>query len=333
MKWFLPHSQDHRAQEHRLQGLCRGLSEALGAGVRGESALEEGLPGDTGVEKPAATRETRLPSLGREIPGGDSGNPLQYSCLENPVDRAEAYSEDCPLSRQDSTSAPSPPSRLAPHQKPPVHLLRASGCPVLRRFPRPESGDRRPTSSNSWESSVSSLKRRVETSVKVKQRCISCQTPARQSEDFPGASSAAGCHDVTGDLQRITLQLLNIAKSSIAVALSAHSDLMYLPWLMTVAWPAHPEDPYSAVTCIWVKPVVSELLRLFVPANIYIFFVQGKPGKDGEKGEKGSPVSISPWFLKNKLLLLLAYNCCCFLSHFRGFRAIRGIQDSQAERV
>ena len=27
-----------------------------------------------------------IPGLGR-IPGGGTGNPLQYSCLENPVDR------------------------------------------------------------------------------------------------------------------------------------------------------------------------------------------------------------------------------------------------------
>lgn len=38
-------------------------------------------------------------------------------------------------------------------------------------------------------------------------------------------------------------------------------------------------------------------------------------------------------FLKSKVLLLLAYNCCCFLSHFRGFRAIQGTQDSQVEKA
>ena len=35
------------------------------------------------------TQETRLQSLGQEglTTGGGNGNPLQYSCLENPMDR------------------------------------------------------------------------------------------------------------------------------------------------------------------------------------------------------------------------------------------------------
>ena len=33
------------------------------------------------------TQDTWLCSLGREIPGGGPGNPLQCSCLENPTDR------------------------------------------------------------------------------------------------------------------------------------------------------------------------------------------------------------------------------------------------------
>ena len=32
-------------------------------------------------------RETRVPSLGGKSPGGGQGNPLQYSSLENPMDR------------------------------------------------------------------------------------------------------------------------------------------------------------------------------------------------------------------------------------------------------
>ena len=33
-------------------------------------------------------QETRIPSLGRgRSPGGGHGDPLQYSCLENPMDR------------------------------------------------------------------------------------------------------------------------------------------------------------------------------------------------------------------------------------------------------
>ena len=33
-------------------------------------------------------QETQVQSLGREdLPGEENGNPLQYSCLENPMDR------------------------------------------------------------------------------------------------------------------------------------------------------------------------------------------------------------------------------------------------------
>ena len=32
-------------------------------------------------------QETGVWFLGREDPGGGNGNPLQYSCLENPMDR------------------------------------------------------------------------------------------------------------------------------------------------------------------------------------------------------------------------------------------------------
>ena len=39
------------------------------------------------VKNPANARDVGLiPESGR-FPGGGNGNPLQYSCLENPVDR------------------------------------------------------------------------------------------------------------------------------------------------------------------------------------------------------------------------------------------------------
>ena len=39
------------------------------------------------VKRPPALRETRVRSLGWEdSPGEGNGNPLQYSCLENPMD-------------------------------------------------------------------------------------------------------------------------------------------------------------------------------------------------------------------------------------------------------
>ena len=50
-----------------------------------------GFPGGSVVKNPAAnagdTRDMGLiPGLGRS-PGEGNGNPLQYSCLENPMDR------------------------------------------------------------------------------------------------------------------------------------------------------------------------------------------------------------------------------------------------------
>ena len=40
------------------------------------------------VKDPPAVQETRVPSLGWEdSPGGGHGNPLQYTCLENPIYR------------------------------------------------------------------------------------------------------------------------------------------------------------------------------------------------------------------------------------------------------
>ena len=49
-----------------------------------------GFPGGTSNKEPLANSEIRdmgsIPGLGRS-PGGGHGNPLQYSCLENPMDR------------------------------------------------------------------------------------------------------------------------------------------------------------------------------------------------------------------------------------------------------
>ena len=49
------------------------------------------FPGDASGKEPTCQRRRRkrhrfLPWVGK-IPGGGTGNPLQYSCLENPMDR------------------------------------------------------------------------------------------------------------------------------------------------------------------------------------------------------------------------------------------------------
>ena len=49
-----------------------------------------GLPGGSGARNLPAVQESRemqVQSLGLEDPQGGPGNPLQYSCLENPMDR------------------------------------------------------------------------------------------------------------------------------------------------------------------------------------------------------------------------------------------------------
>ena len=47
-----------------------------------------GFPGNSVVKNPLANAGDAgsIPGSGRS-PGGEHGNPLQYSCLENPMDR------------------------------------------------------------------------------------------------------------------------------------------------------------------------------------------------------------------------------------------------------
>ena len=47
-----------------------------------------GFPGDSVVRIHLLMQEKCVPSLGQEdSPGGGNGNPLQYSCMGNPMDR------------------------------------------------------------------------------------------------------------------------------------------------------------------------------------------------------------------------------------------------------
>ena len=54
--------------------------------------MRKGFPRDSGVENPPANAEDlgdagSVPGTERS-PGGENGNPFQYSCLENFMDRA-----------------------------------------------------------------------------------------------------------------------------------------------------------------------------------------------------------------------------------------------------
>ena len=46
------------------------------------------------VKNVSAMRETQVRSLDREDPGEGNGNPLQYSCLENSMDRGASRATD-----------------------------------------------------------------------------------------------------------------------------------------------------------------------------------------------------------------------------------------------
>ena len=53
---------------------------------------------------PASAGDIRVPRLGR-FPGGEHGNPLQYSCLENPMDRGASQATVHGVTESDTTEA------------------------------------------------------------------------------------------------------------------------------------------------------------------------------------------------------------------------------------
>ena len=77
-----------------------------------------------------------IPGLGR-APGGEHGNPLQCSCLENPMDRGAYRATVHGLAK--SRTRPSDPSTglcaitscLEPRSRVPTHWYFQSGCTIL----------------------------------------------------------------------------------------------------------------------------------------------------------------------------------------------------------
>ena len=57
-------------------------------GLQSMGYWEQGYPGGTVVKNLSASAKDSglIPGLGRFL-GGGNGNPLQYSCLKNPMDR------------------------------------------------------------------------------------------------------------------------------------------------------------------------------------------------------------------------------------------------------
>ena len=84
----------------------------------------ENLPVSTGDGRDAVS----IPGLGRS-PGGGYGNPLQYSCLENHMDRGELQSTVHGVTKswtwlnQLSTHPPTPPPNPHPHPPPSTHTV------------------------------------------------------------------------------------------------------------------------------------------------------------------------------------------------------------------
>ena len=65
--------------------------------------VKRGFPGGTSGKEPIANagdvRDTgSVPGPGRS-PGGGHGNPLQYSCLENPMDRGAWRATVCGVTK------------------------------------------------------------------------------------------------------------------------------------------------------------------------------------------------------------------------------------------
>ena len=61
--------------------------------------VPQGFPGGSVVKNPPANSDTTgdtgsIPRWGRP-PGGGNSNPLQYSCLENPMDRGAWQATVC----------------------------------------------------------------------------------------------------------------------------------------------------------------------------------------------------------------------------------------------
>ena len=83
---------DHRGSQHTVSSIqCRGGPEASsgGFGFYLFWSSPMGFPDGSVVKNPSAKSgdEGRIPAPGRS-PGGGNGNPPQYSCLGNPMNRA-----------------------------------------------------------------------------------------------------------------------------------------------------------------------------------------------------------------------------------------------------
>ena len=81
-------------------------NQGSGVNKKINSQSKKSFPGGTVVRNPPAnTEETRelglIPGLGRSL-GEGNGNLLQYSCLENPMDRGAWWATNSPGGHKES---------------------------------------------------------------------------------------------------------------------------------------------------------------------------------------------------------------------------------------
>ena len=98
-----------------------------------------GFLGDTVVKNlPANAGEAKdadlVPVLGRS-PGGGNGNPLQLSCLENPMDGGAWWATVHGVARVGHNFVTKPPTRLPLSDKKIIIIINMcdEGCKVLKR--------------------------------------------------------------------------------------------------------------------------------------------------------------------------------------------------------
>ena len=89
-EWLLSEPRTHSGKRvwgyYFLQTRCfADDKESLRGGIWEDDIYKLGFPGGASGKEPLA-EETWIPGSGRS-PGGGHGNPLQYSCLENPMNR------------------------------------------------------------------------------------------------------------------------------------------------------------------------------------------------------------------------------------------------------
>ena len=101
-------------RREQVQGLDRWLEHFIaGSVIRGRQAwaprgrcAPPGLSGSDGKESAYdAGDPDSIPGSGRS-PGGGNGNPLEYSCLGNPMDRGAWLATVCVVTEADMTEQP-----------------------------------------------------------------------------------------------------------------------------------------------------------------------------------------------------------------------------------